>query len=119
MFRCLAITTIAFVTFAASTAHAQAVTRSMNVDYGDLDISRSAGAQALLDRIDHAAMRMCGGKPATFYTSAGLFHPEVGDYQRCHDDAVRNAVASMHSPLLTRLYGGEDAAPARDLIAGR
>ena len=117
MFRRFAMTTIAFAVIAVSQAHAGPFTRSVTVDYSDLDINRSAGAQVLLLRINHAATQACGGRPDASYRF--IAQPMVNAFQRCHDEAVRNAVASIPSPALARAYAGEYPNAPLNQFAGR
>lgn len=90
----------AFVTFLVciNPGHAVAAQRDMTVSYADLDLSRPAGAETLLTRIQRAARTVCGG------------HPDIRDltmserYNACRLAAVENAIRSINNPLLTRLY---------------
>ncbi|HVP34540.1 MAG TPA: UrcA family protein [Steroidobacteraceae bacterium] len=67
------------------------------VKFGDLDLTRPAGAQELYRRITHAARDVCetvssGGSAIAI--ANGL----------CIDRAVADAVATIDSPLLTEHY---------------
>jgi UrcA family protein len=70
---------------------------SMKVSYGELDLSKPAGAQALYKRIRNAAYIVCGGNEgpiAAVYTTR----------TRCFRTAVNEAVAKVNAPLLTALH---------------
>lgn len=70
---------------------------SMKVSFGDLDLSKSAGAEALYKRIRKAAFTVCGGHEspiASIYTTGTL----------CFRTAVNEAVAKVNAPLLTALH---------------
>ncbi|HEX4184155.1 MAG TPA: UrcA family protein [Caulobacteraceae bacterium] len=76
-------------------------TTSVTVRYGDLDVEHSDGAKVLLERIRFASIRACGGEP-------DVRDPHRrGAYDECRDTAVRDAVAHVHSPVLTAMAGEE------------
>lgn len=74
---------------------------SVKVAYDDLDISRDAGARVLLVRIEQAARRICGDRPAPRLVTANLRH------QSCIGSAVSGAVSHVNSPRLTALFNDE------------
>lgn len=88
---------------AASAAHAQSdmETTSVTVRYGDLDVDHSDGAKVLLQRIRVASVRACGGAPDVRDPT------QRANYDECRDTAVRDAVALVHSPVLTAMAGEE------------
>lgn len=69
----------------------------MHVKYADLDVTGSAGAAVLYQRIKGAAAEVCGVDA-------------VGDLGRgahakaCMDQAIAQAVAKVNAPALTGLY---------------
>jgi UrcA family protein len=73
--------------------------RTVTVRFGDLDLSTTAGAQTLYQRIRGAARAVCG---------------EEGDYDlgldsrhywnSCFQSAVNGAVEKVHSPLLRAVH---------------
>ena len=67
------------------------------VPYSDIDVTSSAGVQALLQRIEGAADAVCGG------AANKVSKPEKEDYRECREIAVSGAVAKMRSPPLTTL----------------
>jgi len=95
------ITTVAIISL-GSTGLASAETMSTKVAFGDLDISKPAGAQVLLARIDHAGRKVCGGQPNVRDLGA------MADFRRCRTAAVSQAVRDVRSPVLTALYEGSD-----------
>ena len=71
----------------------------VRVAYADLDLSREAGAQALLKRIRSAAREACGPEPVV----SGLM-PRAGHQHRaCVNSAVSTAVERINAPVLTAL----------------
>lgn len=80
-------------------AHAQPEQRQIAVRYADLDISRPAGAEALIDRIRLAARNVCGAEADI--RDIARFRAQT----RCQHEAEEAAIRSLHSPLLAKLYG--------------
>jgi UrcA family protein len=97
----IALVAAAFVPTATAERPA---TQSIKVSYADLDLSREAGAHALLARMKMATRQICGPRP-----SAKQIGPTVR-YETCSRDAMSGAVASLDQPLVTTLFirsGGE------------
>ena len=70
------------------------------IHYGDLHIERERDAKILLQRIDLAAKKACGGQP-TFSTYTGsLDHT----FEECRSDAIRRTVKQLGAPMVTRVY---------------
>jgi UrcA family protein len=71
--------------------------RSVTVSYADLDLSKQTGVAALYGRIEAAANRVCGSKPAldirTFFAQ-----------RNCVQIAVANAVAEVDVRQLATLH---------------
>lgn len=68
---------------------------SVTVRFGDLDITTSAGAAALYQRIEAAARATCA------YEDHPLIRP--ASTERCSSSAIFAAVASVNSPLLSAI----------------
>ena len=67
------------------------------VKFGDLDLTRPAGAQELYRRISHAAQDVCetvssGGSATTIAN------------RLCADQAIARAIVAIDSPLLTERF---------------
>ncbi len=75
---------------------ADTATRSLTVRYSAADLNSTAGASALLQRIQGAARHVCG--------EAGRQLEEQLDWNRCYDRAVEQAVAGVDNALLTAIY---------------
>lgn len=92
-------------------------TTTVNVAYGDLDLGTDAGAQAMLARIEKAAKRACGTMPERdrFYRS----NPEfvAGAFRQCTRQAVRDAVAQLQAPLVSRAYAAANGVTDTDVAA--
>jgi UrcA family protein len=70
---------------------------TMIVSFADLDLSKPAGAQALYQRIKHAARMVC----------APLESRELGRralWRDCYEQAVANTVVTLDRPTLTALH---------------
>lgn len=76
----------------------------VTVSYSDLDLSRPAGAAALLDRLSTAARAVCGGVPDIRNLAA------MSNFRACRKEAMDRAVASIRAPLVAQLYGRPDLA---------
>ena len=72
---------------------------SVVVSYGDLDVSHSAGARALLYRLDRAATHICGVVPDSRDLGRATLH------KSCKKAVVGAAVARIGNPQLFRAYG--------------
>jgi UrcA family protein len=71
--------------------------RDVLVPYGDLDLSREAGARELLGRIGRASTKVCRIDGEKGISKEAL---------RCRREAMSKAVKDVHAPTLTALYQG-------------
>ena len=70
------------------------------VYYGDLNIETEQDAKILLQRIERAAKKACGGHP-TFSTYTGsLDHT----FEECWGEAMQRTVKQLGAPVVTRIY---------------
>lgn len=69
------------------------------VHFSDLDLTRAEGARALLDRLQHAASVVCSQA-----AGAGDLN-RISLYEDCIKDSMDRAVADVHVPLVSALYG--------------
>src|SRR5258706_11988511 len=74
----------------------KAVTET-RIPYSDIDATSSAGARALLARIEDAAELVCGG------AASAVTDYQKEDFRECRRAAVSGAVARMRKPAMTRL----------------
>jgi UrcA family protein len=70
------------------------------VHYGDLHIETERDAKIMLERIERAAKRACGGHP-TFSTYTGGLD---GTFKECRDEAIARTVKQLGAPVVTRIY---------------
>jgi UrcA family protein len=70
------------------------------VYYGDLNLNAEQDAKIMLQRIERAAKKACGGH-ATFssYTPT-LDHT----FEECRSKAIQRTVKQLGAPLVTRIY---------------
>jgi UrcA family protein len=72
------------------------------VFYGDLNIETEQDAKIMLQRIELAAKKACGGQP-TFSTYTGsLDHT----FEECRCGATQRTVKQLGAPMVTRIYSG-------------
>jgi UrcA family protein len=70
----------------------------LSVAYGDLDLNTSAGAQRFLQRLESAAVRVCGGRPDIRDLEARRA------FKECVQRNMDRAVAQLRSPRVTQLH---------------
>ena len=71
--------------------------RTVEVAYGDLDLSTAAGQETLSNRVRVAVRKVCGDSSAR--QSLG----ELRDYRTCTSKASENAMASLDKETRARL----------------
>lgn len=86
---------------------------TIDVPYGDLNLSRRAGAEVALSRIRAAATQVCGGQPENLDLTA------FARYRSCVSAAVRNAVADLNAEMVTQLYAGNSRARRGTYVSQR
>jgi UrcA family protein len=70
------------------------------VHYGDLNLNAEQDAKIMLQRIERAAKKACGGH-ATFSSYTGSLEHT---FEECRSKAIQRAVSKLGSPLVTRIY---------------
>jgi UrcA family protein len=91
-----------FVVNAGATSTA-IVTKSQVVEFGDLDLTRNAGAQTLYKRLRIAAREVCKPEVERYFVKAWK------GYNKCVNDSVATAVATVDSETL-RAYAATQMA---------
>jgi UrcA family protein len=92
---------------------------SVKVNYSDLDLTSREGAREMLDRLERAAIKVCGGK--------GHFYPMYRTYtgratrffKECREDALSRAVAAVDSRELWYAFGQQRPTPTASRRAVR
>jgi UrcA family protein len=102
------LTALAALGFAASTRAAPVADQtsdpaamSISVGIADLNLSSPDGAKVVLHRIHAAARTICGDEPDIRFTE------RFAIYQSCLKSTVDRTVASLDSPLVTAMNGGQ------------
>lgn len=95
-----AIAAFAGLAISASAVAAEPPTgaRQMKVSFGDLDLTKPAGADAMIRRMKQAASTACGGRPDFRDIAAQRFHSQ------CVASALDDAIWRLDAPLVTNLY---------------
>ena len=75
------------------------------VSFSDLDISRAAGADALIARLRSASRKVCGDFPNPGEMDNAQRH------QRCMVEATDAAVKQVNAPLVTARYARDPVQP--------
>ena len=70
------------------------------VYYGDLNIGTEQDARIMLQRIERAAKKACGGHP-TFSTYTGTLDHT---FEECRGEAIQRTVKQLGAPMVTRIY---------------
>lgn len=74
---------------------------TLDVPYGDLNLSNPMGAKVMLNRIKFAATTVCGS-----HTDLREVREHMV-FKACVRDAMEGAIDELHAPLVTSLYRGE------------
>jgi len=93
------VTAVALANSALAQEQLGVSVRTVTVRYGDLDISTTAGAKTLYQRIRRAARNVCGPEEEF---ELGLNARRY--WYSCFQSAVNGAVDKVHSPLLRALH---------------
>jgi UrcA family protein len=93
------LTAAAFASSAFAEEQQGVGVRTVTVRFGDLDISTTAGAKTLYQRIRGAARTVCGEEEDY---DLGLDARRA--WNSCYQSAVNGAVDKVHSPLLRALH---------------
>jgi UrcA family protein len=76
------------------------ITGRSAVYYGDLNLALPQDAKIMLERIEQAATKACGGHP----TFSGYTGRLDSTFQDCRGEAVARTVEQLGAQLVTRLY---------------
>jgi UrcA family protein len=84
-------------TFAASDDGGGVI--QVRVSYGDVNLNTTKGATRLLQRLDGAATKVCGGR-----IISNPIDVEMARGSDCSRTTMENAVAQINAPVLRALY---------------
>lgn len=87
-------------------------TRSVHVNYADLDLSKRAGAETLYHRINAAAKEVCqANSPDRVFLAVQVA------VLKCLHEAIGNAISQVGAPELIAIYNERNRAPLASLTA--
>jgi UrcA family protein len=94
---------VAFTAAGAAHAHTNKAGEIVGVavSYGDLNLQSEAGIEALMRRIETAASKACGGRPARHELQ------RHSRYNNCVKDATDRAVTDVNASTVTAWYTNE------------
>ena len=78
-----------------------AVETSVNVSYGDLNLTSPSDDKILASRLAAAAKTVCASQPGTSYADAGM--------QSCMSSAINQAISRIQDRLDEKLRASRDA----------
>jgi UrcA family protein len=96
----LALTALSFGAHADTSSHPVKITGRSAVYYGDLNLNAEQDAKIMLQRIEQAAKKACGGHP-TFSSYTGRLDDT---FDECRGEAVARTVKRLGAPTVTRIY---------------
>jgi UrcA family protein len=76
------------------------ITGRSAVYYGDLNLNAEQDAKILLERIEQAATKACGGH-ATFGAYTGSLNRT---FEECRSETVQRTVKQLGAAMVTRIY---------------
>lgn len=92
---------LSFAAHAGTSIHRSNVTPGRDVIYyGDLNIGTEHDARLMLERIELAAKKACGGHAAFSSYTGSLDH----SFEECRSETVERTVKQLGAPMVTRLY---------------
>jgi UrcA family protein len=94
------LATVSFGAHADTSSHPVKITGRSAVYYGDLNLNSEQDAKIMLERIEQAAKKACGGHP-TFSSYTGRLDDT---FDECRSEAVARTVNQLGAPVVTRLY---------------
>lgn len=95
----------------STSAHADEITRSVTVKFGDLNLSSDQGIAKLYSRLRIAAAQVCGPEPEYAY------YTDHGDWAACRQTALTRAVGGVGNPALIALHQQKTGVTPAMLVA--
>jgi UrcA family protein len=94
------VAALSFAAHADTSSPDKIVRGGIAVYYGDLNLETETDAKILLQRIERAAKKACGGH-ATFGTYTGSLERT---FEECRRETVQRTVQHLGAPVVTRAY---------------
>jgi UrcA family protein len=79
----------------------------VHVELKDLNLQNPADAHTLLERLNQAAYRACGGNPKAHNSYRTRPEQTLKVYEECRVNAVKRAIDQIGAPLLAQAYAEE------------
>jgi UrcA family protein len=76
------------------------ITGRSAVYYGDLNLNAEQDAKIMLQRIERAAKKACGGHP----TFGSYSHLSDHAFEECRRETIQRTVKQLGAPMVTRIY---------------
>jgi UrcA family protein len=99
IFVCLTLATVTAI-LPAQAGSDQAIVEHVTVDYRDLNLQTTAGAEVLVRRIAEAAKRACGGRPHI----GVMFGVVKSRFESCVANAEQSAVSKVDKQVVTAAF---------------
>jgi len=96
----IALVTLSLGAHADTSTQPAKITGRSAVYYGDLNLNAEQDAKIMLERIEQAARKACGGHP-TFSSYTGRLDSTFLD---CCNETVARTVKQLGADLVTRIY---------------
>ena len=84
------------------------VTGRSAVHYGDLNMNTEQDARIMLQRIERAAKKACGGHP----TFGSFSHRSDHAFEECRSEAIKRTVKQLGVPMVIRIYSAATPRPS-------
>jgi UrcA family protein len=94
------LATLSFGAHADTSSHPVKITGRSVVYYGDLNLNAEQDAKIMLQRIEQAAKKACGGQP-TFSSYTGRLDDTFDEWR---SETIARTVKLLSAPLVTRIY---------------
>ena len=91
---------LSFGAHADTSSQPETITGRSTVYYGDLNLNAEQDAKIMLERIEQAAKKACGGHP-TFSSYTGRLD---STFQECRNEAVARTVKQLGAHMVTRMF---------------
>lgn len=89
----------------------------VRVVYADLDLNHQADVRVLLDRIEKAAYRACGGDPRRHWTYDITPQRTKAVFTECREAAITRAISDIDAPALARAHAALSSDESRSARA--
>jgi UrcA family protein len=78
----------------------------IGVPHADLDLQSESGARTMLERLEEAATKACGGKPLAGASWDQIGQAKEREHRRCKAAAIDGATLKLGAPLVRAAWLG-------------